>query len=387
MIHPAFEKWFGISVTPESEFSARRDAGDLRAMTEEAARELKPKGLVDLLPQLVQERVDTVRKQMAGKDPAEQRRVLRAAWSRVLGPMTPAQEPKTVPQHRKAVDVPGASVERIVLEVEPGIVVPLLLISGLNDAGRRPPIVVAVAQSGKEDFLRQRADDIARLVTSGMAVCLPDLRGTGETRTGDDRGQTSSDTSRSSTELMLGGTMLGARLRDLRSVLHYLRSRDALDSGRIALWGDSFAPVNTNEANLRAPHRITGRPHQAEPLGGLLALLGGLFDEGIHTVYVSGGLADLQSVMQSQFVSIPHDVVVPGALTAGDLCDIAAALTPRPLCLEGLVDAQNRRLSPEAVRETYRPATAAYRRAAAERDIAVGGLQPKPANWLTQSTQ
>ncbi len=84
------------------------------------------------------------------------------------------------------------------------------------------PVCVAVVHSGKEGIWRHRPD----LLASGMAVCLPDLRGTGETRGGSDRNRTSGDTSRSSTEQMLGGTMLGARLRDLRSVLAYLRGRD-----------------------------------------------------------------------------------------------------------------------------------------------------------------
>ena len=50
----------------------------------------------------------------------------------------------------------------------------------------------------------------------------------------------------------------------------------------------------------------------------------------------------------------------PGALTAGDLCDVAAALAPRPLQLADVVDGQNRRVSADeataalaAVREAY----------------------------------
>src|SRR5262249_22209652 len=83
-------------------------------------------------------------------------------------------------------------------------------------------------------FLKERADDLARLLEGGVAVALPDLRGTGGTRPGDGRGRNSSATALASSELMLGRTLLGARLRDLRSVLAHRRGRADLDPGRAA---------------------------------------------------------------------------------------------------------------------------------------------------------
>src|SRR5262249_59176635 len=106
------------------------------------------------------------------------------------------------------------------------------------------PVVVAFAQEGKQAVLKNRSDVIAALLEGGAAVCLPDLRGCGETRPGDGRGRTSSATAISATELMLGRTMLGLRLRDLRSVLEHLRSRPDVDGKPVALWGDSVAPAN-----------------------------------------------------------------------------------------------------------------------------------------------
>ena len=155
---------------------------------------------------------------------------------------------------------------------------------------------------------------------------------------------------------MLGGTLVGARLRDLRSVLRYLRSHDGLDGKRMGLWGDSFAGVNPPEANFRVPRNVDGRPKRSEPLGGLLALLGGLYEEEVAAVYVRGGLSDFLSVLSSPFVYIPPDAVIPGVLTAGDLPDLAAALAPRPLRIDALVDGLNRRRSQPSPDELYRPA-------------------------------
>jgi 2-(1,2-epoxy-1,2-dihydrophenyl)acetyl-CoA isomerase len=44
-------------------------------------------------------------------------------------------------------------------------------------------------------------------------------------------------------------------------------------------------------------------------------------------------------------IMLPHSDSVPGALTAGDLCDLAGSLAPRPLRLEAMVDHLNRPLS------------------------------------------
>jgi len=273
------------------------------------------------------------------------------------------------------------TVERIALTVEPGIHVPLLLLLPEKGPGRRPPVVVALAQHGKQAFLRDRPDTLAELLRGGAVVCLPDLRGTGESQpTRDFRGRSSPSTFLSATELMLGQTLLGARLRDLRTLLGYLRSRTDLDSGRLALWGDTFAPVNPPDRDLRVPLDADPLPDQAEPLGGLLALFGALFEQDVQAVCAQGGLVGYQALLESPFCYLPHDVVVPGALTAGDLSDVAAALAPRSLRLEGLRDSHNRLVAAEVLQATYASAAAAYR---AHR--LPDPLQPSPgsvASWL-----
>jgi hypothetical protein len=277
-------------------------------------------------------------------------------------------------------------VERLALEVEPGIVVPLVLLEPVAKGKGKRPVVVGFAQHGKQEMLGKRAEVIADLLAGGAAVCLADLRGTGETRLGDSRSRTSASTSISASELMLGQTLLGSRLRDLRSVLGYLRTRPELDGTRVALWGDSFAPVNPPDRNLQVPADADKMPDQAEPLGGLLALLGGLFEDDVKAVYAQGGLAGYQTALQSQFWYLPHDVIVPGALTVGDLSDVAGALAPRPLRLDGLVDGLNRRVPADQASQLFQPARAAYQSAkAADRlQLAADG---KVAAWLLAGLQ
>src|SRR5262249_5784398 len=78
-----------------------------------------------------------------------------------------------------------------------------------------------------------------------------------------------------------------------------------------------------------------------------------LYEDDVRAVYVRGGLESYQSILRSPFLYVPHDVIVPGALTASDLNDVADAVAPRPVRLEALVDGVNRPASLESLRRTY----------------------------------
>jgi hypothetical protein len=85
-------------------------------------------------------------------------------------------------------------------------------------------------------------------------VCLADVRGTGETRPADvSRLYSGARTTLAASEGLLGQTLLGSQLRDVRSVLRHLRSRGDLDARRVALWGDSCLPPNPNGRDLAVP--------------------------------------------------------------------------------------------------------------------------------------
>jgi hypothetical protein len=275
-------------------------------------------------------------------------------------------------------------IEQVALDVEPGIMVPLILLLPERPARPCVPMVVAVAHAGKDDFLKSRGTFVAELLAGGAAVCLPDLRGLGETRPDGSRDRWGAITSQSSTEVMLGGTMVGARLRDLRGVLEYLRGRRDVDPKRIALWGDSFAKPNPPERDFQVPHDTDDRPTWSEPLGGLLALLGALCEDDLCAVYVRGGLSDFQCVLAHQFVYIPHDAVIPGLLTTGDLPDLAAAVAPRPLRLDNLTDGFNRLRSTGDVRTIYQPAVRSYKNAGSADKLVIQETTDPASLWLVE---
>ncbi len=383
-IYPALQKWFGIP-TPERESTERHPVDELTCLTPDAADRRPGRPVHELAADIGAARVAAARRRLAELDPAAQRRWLRHQWAKLLGEVEPRGDAH-VTQVRTE-QTPDATVERIVLEVEPGIVVPLMLLRPGDAAGRRP-VVVAVAQQGKQAFLEHRSETIAALLRGGVAVCLPDLRGTGETRPDDSRGRTSASTSLSSSELMLGQTLVGSRVRDLRSVLSYLRGRTELDGSRVALWGDSFTAPNRDDQRLEVPLDADALPALAEPLGGLVALFGGLFDDSIHAILVRGGLAGYETLLDRPFCYIPHDVVIPGALTAGDLGDVAAALAPRPLRLESLVTALNRPVAPARLTTMLDSTLRSYAAAQAPDRLRFDSAPitgEQPADWLLRS--
>lgn len=390
-IHEAFERWFKIPI-PKRENLPQHSSAELACLTPAVAAKSPMQPLYKVAGEMGEKRAAAARARRAKLSPADRQKELRGDWSRVLGSVDVTVDPKvekmieaeirglTPPARQDAID---AKVERLGLEVEPGIFVPLVLLSPAKATPGKLPVVVGVAQHGKQAFLDQRAEAIAELLSAGVAVCLPDLRGTGETKPGDGRSRNSSATDLSSADLMLGQTTLGSRVRDLRSVLRYLRSRPELDARRGALWGDSFAAANPGDKNLAVPLDAAEMPLASEPLGGLAVLLTALFEDDVKAVWARGSLVGFQSLLESPFVYVPHDIVVPGALTAGDLCDVAAALAPRRLLLTDLVDGQNRLVANAGAAKALSPVRQAYESTAKARLSLPGDTAEPVAKWLT----
>ena len=85
----------------------------------------------------------------------------------------------------------------------------------------------------------------------------------------------------------------------------------------------------------------------------------------MRAVYASGGLVSVGSVLDSPFCYLPYDIIVPGLLKLADLSDLAAALVPCPLRLDGLVDGLNRPVEALALASSFRTTTDAYQKAGA----------------------
>ena len=187
-------------------------------------------------------------------------------------------------------------------EADPAVALPIIKIVPAGAKGKIP-LVVGIAQDGKAGFLKNRAETIAELLKQNVAVCLPDLRGTGDTAN-DGRGRQSGGTSYSATLLMHGQTVPGIQLQELVMLLEELQKHQF---GPIALWGDSFAEPNDSKVNLAVPYDNNVKlPRQSEPMGTTLALLGRVYaGKNIKAVYARGGLVNFGSLLASPFCYFP----------------------------------------------------------------------------------
>jgi cephalosporin-C deacetylase-like acetyl esterase len=378
-LYPHLARWFDMQ-PPADEFQDRHDVDELLCLTPEVVKRLDPQPVYKLAGQLADERIAVARKKIASVDFASRRTILRKGWSRLLGNITPSRNPIVKKVEREETN--GVTVERIVLEVEPGIVVPLVMMWARDKRSDPLPVVIALADSGTQKFLAARPDTVSTWLEAGCAVCLVDVRGFGETGVGGSHGPRSIGTTLSCRDQVLGQTLLGSRVRDLRSVVQFLRERRDLDE-KISLWGDSLAAPNPPERSEVVPHGIDNPNVKAEPSSGLLVLLTALFEDTVNTVYARGTFASFRSLLDSQFLYVPHDSVVPGALTVSDVADIAAALVPRPLRVECPVDGLNREIPFDAVAEAFAPTSQAYRLANASEQFSLNVTgQDDSAVWL-----
>lgn len=342
-LEPTLERWYGIPVNfadvqssvlanlAERPSVDRRPVSELTVLTPSVAAQLSIKTVHDVAQAQGRAEVQNARTVLAKMTSAEQRHWLATQWAEKLGNIEPNRHPEATIEWTK--DVSDIRAEAISLETEPGIVVPLVLLRP-QPTPSRIPVVVAIAAGGKDLFVQKRSEQIGALLKGGVAVCLLDIRGTGETGTSPE----------ANTALALGETVLGERLKDLRTALSYLESRADVNPHRIGLWGDSFAPPNPDRLLLNETPiwRIGPQVEQdAEPLGGLLALLGCLYDDDVQAVAVQSGLVSYLSVLDDNFAYVPQDVIVPGILQAGDVADVASALAPRPLLLQGMVNGRD----------------------------------------------
>jgi dienelactone hydrolase len=381
-IHPAFEKWFGIPA-PDPEYQKRFDSHELLCVDDvDTAANVALTPVHRVADRVARQRSLAVRRQLAGLTPDRKRETLTQVWGDALrqpempplGGLEPASE--------KAGSI---RILKALRGTDDGITVPYVVLFPGEVPESGVPLVVVVSQAGKAAVLKERSREVASLLDAGIAVALPDLRGTGESRPGTYRGRRSYATGLSSSELMLGGTLVGQRLHDLRCILGRLSHHSLIDGDRIAVWGESLAEVNPPNRRTAVPLGIDEEPAHSEPLGPTLALLAAAFEPDIDVVLARGGLVSIRSVLDSQFVYLPHDFVVPGALSAGDLCDLGSAIAPRPLRIEGAVTGLNQLATQEAVEKEWQPAKDSYAAEKASKSLELSAGTRSAVQWLIDS--
>lgn len=385
-LYPLLEKGFGLAVPQE--YSARRESEELRALP----KDFTPTPLHETLKKIAADKLAAARSHRPGSL-ASVRERLRSHVGGLLGPTSQlgfVDIPTTNAAFAAAREtaLAGCTYVRFSATLPSGdrtVTLPLIVLRPTKEVEKsrkpatgspKPTLVVAVAQGGKERLLKERADVFAACLARGATVVVCDLRGTGELEPREEgRGRTGGATSRSVAEQMLGETSLGLRVRDLRSILHYLVTRDEFNGMPIALYGDGLSPANDPKLPIAAPHGLTkdvaDLPQLCEPLGTDACLLAGLYDDYVDAIYAGGGLVSQASILEAPYFYVPHDAIVPGVAATADTADLIAAQSARVWAAD-LRDGANRPITEE-------------HRASAEHDIArfTPPSTNKPARRIT----
>ena len=357
-LYPIFQDWFGIPI-PEREVIQSIQEKDLQCLSGEVRKVFSMRAVHEVTQSICEKQLTVARVTRKSQEPEAPAVVLQQELVEVLGPMTPFTSSRIRSKHYGV-----GRYEYVVLEVEEDVFVHLQLLLPRDFGNTKHPVVLGFAQEGNVRFRTERRPLIHALLKQGMAMCLVEMRGVGDGRHGElYRGRLSPSAGVAATSLMLGDSLLSARVRDLRTVMVYLKTRKELDGKRVGLWGDSLAMPNSVDEDLSVPLDVTPLPKRGEPLGSVAALLVALYEPDVQAVYTRGGLVTFASILDHKFVYQPADIVPHGLLKVADLPEIVAALAPRPLFMEGLVDGCNCPVSPQEIEATYHEARVAYSQA------------------------
>jgi dienelactone hydrolase len=196
------------------------------------------------------------------------------------------------------------------------------------------PLVIVLEPSGRGAFHEGELYDA--LAATGCAVCAPDLRNTDDLTPEFPRGAARFARSHNSDEdyawsgFILGKPLLGQRVTDLLAVVRGLRTRPDLQSRRLLVAARGASTV--------------------------VAQFAAALEPSIDTLYLAGGLASYQRIVDSETYSQPFGNFAPSLLLHTDLPDLASAMAPRRLVLAGAVDANGGKLTVADVRAEYRSA-------------------------------
>ncbi len=243
-------------------------------------------------------------------------------------------------EDRRQVDSGGATVRKLVFKTEPGIEVPARLFTTGKVVADRP-LAVAVGHDS--------AGAIKGLLDGGQRVLMVDLRGMGETApAAKNPGPLGVGVPEAFLALHLARPLLGQRVGDLLAVLAAM----ADESPR------GFDLIGRGNAGPIALHAAALEPR-------------------VVALTLENTITSWSDVVRTPLSRDQLANVVPGALAAYDLPDLAATLAPRPLNVRGAVDPAGQPLSREQIVAAYAAVLEAYRGRGAEGSLAVDVSPPR----------
>lgn len=219
------------------------------------------------------------------------------------------------------------TIEKLVIESEPGIMMPAVIVSKPESTATRSGVVLA-SGSGKTAAW----PEIEALAQAGAVVLAVDARGLGESRPLTDTKGTEwtawfGDYDSAMTAILLGDSLTGLRAFDIQRAFYVLAKRPGVDPKRIGGVGQGPAAV----AMLHAA--ASGVPFACLALDRMLV--------------------SYRSVVEAPINRGVFETVVPGVLRHYDLPELTALVAPRPVVLIDAISSMGTPLSLNEVRTVY----------------------------------
>jgi cephalosporin-C deacetylase-like acetyl esterase len=280
---------------------------------------------------------------------------IRAQVQKLTAFEKPASQPKTRTIGEIARD--GYRIEKLLIEGDPGMVIPALLFKP-DGAGPRRRVILYVHENGKAAEAHA-GGEIEDLVRGGAVVLAIDLRGQGEmhedaARVWDIFGHFES----AMTALLVGKTLVGLRAQDVVQAVDALVARSDVVIESLSAFGKGDAAV--------------------------VLLHAAALDDRIRNVTLEGMLASYESVIEWKVHDRVFESIIPAAVANYDLPDLAASIAPRRLQIINAVNPRGQRLETRLVKHIYEAAQKAFSVAGASQSFSIAERKPgkKPTAFV-----
>jgi pimeloyl-ACP methyl ester carboxylesterase len=240
----------------------------------------------------------------------------------------------------KATNAEGVRTTPLVLEPEPGMPLPVLLLNKAKVQGKQP-VCVLLHLDGKAAALKHPL--AAALLNQKWVVAAPDLRATGETKPAHDGVRQAADHNSAEHALWIGRPLLGQWLVDVQHLLDWLALQPDLDRRQVLVAGLGHA--------------------------GIVALCAaGLLENRISAAVVLG--APVTYVTEAAYgPKMRMGLLAPGIVQQGDIPHLGALVAPRRLIIADGLSPQDRNLSLKAAQDAYGFTKRIYQLYKAERQL------------------
>jgi len=226
-----------------------------------------------------------------------------------------APAPEKEPVFRGAFPRDGYKIEMYALKGENQCIVPLYVF--VPEKAGKYPAIVYVNPKGKSAEAAP-GKQIEELVKKGYIVAAPDVINTGETKF-----KFRNDNPTNFGSVLIGRSIVGVQAGDIVRVINYLKTRGDVDK-------DKIGGIAIGEMCPSLLHAAT-------------------FDPIIKSIALVSGPVSYKSIVMNKYYEFPFTCCVAGALTAYDLPDLIASISPRKVILADVNDQSKHSASKELI--------------------------------------